>query len=570
MIISFKHVSCLAFLAGLLLLTACDSREAYIQDTSDDTITAARQLITEDDIMGHVEALAHDSTMGRAPATEGEQMTVDYLVRHFEAAGLEGGLADGSFVQRVPAIGQQTELDAVMHITNDESDLDNPLHSFNHVSDMMAWPAGAQENVSIRDAELVYVGYGIIAPEEDWDDYKGMDMSNKILVFKNSDPSSFPDKFDGNTRLYYGRWSYKYEIAEEVGALGAIIVHTLPTAGYGWNVVSGSWSRERFVLADEVSADGATELSSWITFPAAQALFSSAGLDIDEQLDAAEDPDFQPVPLDGVRLNVDLQASYSELEFMNVVATLPGSDPELKDEHIIFSSHHDHLGVSPTPEEGDSVYNGAMDNASGIAAMLEMAEAMAEIQPEIRRSLTFAAVGAEESGLLGSRYFANNLPMPTGKVTANINMDMINGYGQTRDVVVVGKGRSSMDAIMEEEAEKMGRYVLPDQDPGQGFYYRSDHFSFARVGIPALYPNPGVDYLEGEDYHLDVVQPLLRRIYHTVHDNVEEVITFKGAEEDMQLLFNVAFRVANDDEMQQWTPGDEFEAARLESLKELD
>lgn len=558
-----------ALFTGLLLLfTACDTQKTYIQSTTADEIAAARELITQDDIMEHVKALADDSTMGRAPATEGEQMTVDYLVRHFEAAGLRGGLADGRFVQRVPAIGQKTELDAVMHITNETSDLENPLHSFNHLTDMMAWPAGAQERVSIRDAELVYVGYGIVAPEEDWDDYKGMDMSDKILVFKNSDPSSFPDKFGGNTRLYYGRWSYKYEIAEKLGARGAIIVHTLPTAGYGWNVVSGGWSRERFVLADEISGESPTQLSSWITFPAAQALFSSAGLDIDEQLDAAEDPDFQPVPLEGVRLNIDLEASYSELEFMNVVATLPGSDPDLKDEHIIFSAHHDHLGASPTPAEGDSIYNGAMDNASGIAAMLEMAEAMAAIQPEIRRSLTFAAVGAEESGLLGSRYFANNLPMPSGKVSANINMDMINGYGRTRDVVVVGKGRSSMDAIMEEEAEKMGRYVLPDQDPGQGFYYRSDHFSFARVGIPALYPNPGVDYLEGEDYHFDVVQPLLRRIYHTVHDNVGEIITFEGAEEDMRLLFNVAFRVANDNEMQRWTPGDEFEAARLQAIRE--
>ncbi|MFW6348065.1 MAG: M28 family peptidase [Cyclonatronaceae bacterium] len=557
-------------LAGLLLLSGCDSQPGYTQSTNVDKVAAARQLITAEDIMGHVEALADDSTMGRAPATEGEQMTVDYLVRHFEEMGLEGGMPDGSFIQQVPAIGQQTELDAVMRITDENTSDEAPLHSFNHLTDMMAWPAGKQETVSIRDAEMVYVGYGIIAPEEDWDDYKGMDMSNKILVFKNSDPSMFPDKFAGNTRLYYGRWSYKFEIAEELGALGAIVVHTLPTAGYGWNVVSGSWSRERFVLAEEVAGNSDTQFSSWITFPAAQALFSSAGLNIDEQLNAAEDPDFQPVPLEGVRLNIDLEASYSELEFMNVVATLPGSDPELRDEHIIFSAHHDHLGVSPTPVEGDSVYNGALDNASGTAAMLEMAEAFASIQPDIRRSLTFAAVGAEESGLLGSRYLANNPPVPAGKFTANINMDMINGYGQTRDVVIVGKGSSSMDAIMEEEAEKMGRYVLPDQDPGQGFYYRSDHFSFARVGIPALYPNPGVDYIEGEDYHLDVVQPLLQKVYHTVLDNVDEVITFKGAEEDMRLLFNVAFRVANDDQMQRWTPGDEFEAARQQALSEVE
>lgn len=557
--------------AALLLLSGCsEPSESFTATTDDEHISAARELITETGIMNHVEALAHDSTMGRAPATEGEQMTVDYLIRHFEEMGLEGGMPDGSFIQRVPAIGQQTELNAVMRIT-DANDSDGAaLHRFNHLTDMMAWPAAGQEQVNIKDAELVYVGYGIIAPEEDWDDYKGMDMSGKILVFKNSDPSLFPDKFGGNTRLYYGRWSYKYEIAEELGALGAIIVHTLPTAGYGWNVVSGGWSRERFALADEMQAESETQLNSWITFPAAQALFSSAGLDIDEMLDASEDPDFQPVPLEGVRMSIDLEASYSELEFMNVVATLPGSDRQLRDEHIVFSAHHDHLGVSPNPVEGDSIYNGALDNASGTAAMLEMAKAMSAIQPDLRRSLTFAAVGAEESGLLGSRYFANNPPVPAGKISANINMDMINGFGRTRDVVIVGKGRSSMDAIMEEEAEKQGRYVLPDQDPGQGFYYRSDHFSFARVGIPALYPNPGVDYIAGEDYHLDVVRPLLQRVYHTVLDNVDEIITFEGAEEDMRLLFNVAFRVANADEMQRWAPGDEFEAAREQALREVE
>ncbi len=554
-----KHIQTLSIfiIASFTIFAACES-------DSEPDLEHARSLITEQGIMSHVEALAHDSTMGRAPGTEGEQMTVDYLIRQFEEIGLEGGMPDGSFVQHVPAVGQQTAPGSVMRIT----DGNRTLHEFDYYTEMMAWPAAGQREVNIRDAELVYVGYGIIAPEEDWDDYKGMDMTGKILVFKNSDPSTHPERFAGNTRLYYGRWSYKYEIAEELGALGAIIIHTLPTAGYGWNVVSGGWSRERFALADEMQEESDTELSAWLQFPQSEAMFSSAGLDIDELLDRAESPDFEPVPLEGIYLDIDLTATYSNLEFQNVIAKLPGSDRNLSDEYVIFSAHHDHLGLAAVPVDGDSVFNGAMDNASGTSAMIEMARAFKSVQPHVKRTLLFAAVGAEESGLLGSRYLANNMPVPVGKVSANINIDMINGYGETEDIVVVGKGRTSMDNIMVEEAEKMGRTVVPDQDPGQGFYYRSDHFSFARVGIPALYPNNGVEYLEGEDYHQEVVVPHLQKIYHTVHDTIENVITFKGAEADMRLLFNVAYRVANDNVMQSWTPGDEFEAARLQALEE--
>jgi len=512
--------------------------------------------------MNNVAALAHDSTMGRAPGTEGEQMTVDYIIRKYEEIGLVGGMPDGSFIQNVPVVGQSTTPGAVMRIT----DGSNTLHEFDYFTEMMAWPAAGQEEVNIRDAELVYVGYGIIAPEEDWDDYKGQDMTDKILVFKNSDPNSNPEIFGGNTRLYYGRWSYKYEIAQELGALGAIIIHTLPTAGYGWSVVSGGWSRESFALADEMQSESDTELNAWLTFPASEALFSSAGLNIDELLAEAENPDFQPVPLEGVRLEIDLEATYSELALKNVIGVLPGSDRNLNDEYVVFSAHHDHLGVG-VAVDGDSVFNGAMDNASGTSAMIEMARAYASVQPHLKRNVMFAAVGGEESGLLGSRYLAFNSPVPVGKISANINIDMINGFGRTQDVIVVGKGRTSMDNIMVEEAEKVGRFVVGDQDPGQGFYYRSDHFSFARVGIPALYPNPGVEYIEDENFHQDVVVPHLQKIYHTVHDRVDNVITFKGAEEDMRLLFNVGYRIINDDQMQSWTPGDEFEAARISAIE---
>lgn len=538
-----------------LTLSACSSGP---------DLEKARQLITEDGIMRHIEALAHDSTMGRAPATEGERMTVEYLIREFKEIGLVGGMPDGGFIQEVPVVRQTTAPGSVMEITRNN----RTIHRFNYFNDMMAWPAAGQEQVSIRDAELVYVGYGIIAPEEDWDDFKGKDVSGKILVFKNSDPYSYPDKFAGTARLYYGRWSYKYEIAEELGALGAIIIHTIPTAGYGWNVVSGSWARPRFALEAEMG-ESDTELNAWLTHHHSRALFESAGLNLDEMLEMAESPDFEPVVLEGLRLNIDLNAEYDRLTLKNVLATLPGNDRKLKDEFVIFSAHHDHLGVG-RPVDGDSIFNGAMDNASGTAAIIELARAYQSIAPSLRRSVMFAAVGGEESGLLGSRYFANNLPMPTGNVSANFNIDMINGFGKTEDIIVVGLGRTSIDRFMIEEAEKFGRIVLPDQQPEQGFYYRSDHFSFARVGIPAYFPNPGVSYIGKPDNHFEeVIQPHLAFIYHTVHDKVENIMTLEGAVEDMRLIFNVAFRVINDDTIQSWMPGDEFEAARLRTLEAL-
>ncbi len=540
-------------MSGALIFAAC---------SSEPDLEEAASTITEESLMEHILFLSDDELQGRAPGTEGEQMTVDYLIEQFTEIGLEPGMPDGSFVQMVPVISQQTAPGSVMRIHRNG----RTLHSFDHYTEMMAWPAAGQEEVNIRDAELVYVGYGIIAPEEDWDDYKGMDVSGKILVFKNSDPYTHPDRFAGDTRLYYGRWSYKYEIAEELGALGAIIIHTIPTAGYGWNVVADGWSRERFALEDEMQAESDTELNAWLTQWSSNAIFESAGLDLQEMLDMAESPDFEPVKLEGLRLDIDLEATYDSLELMNVLALLPASS----DEYVVFSAHHDHLGVG-NPVEGDSVFNGALDNASGTSAIIELARSYKSIQSDLKRNVMFAAVGGEESGLLGSRYLAFNSPVPVGKISANINIDGFQIFGKTEDMIIVGKGRTSMDDIMIQEAERVGRTILPDQQPHQGFYYRSDHFSFARVGIPALYPNAGVTYIDKpDDFYEETVLPHLSRIYHTVHDKVDENWDLVGAVEDMRLVFNVGYRVINAPEMMTWTPGDEFEAARLRAIQELE
>jgi Zn-dependent M28 family amino/carboxypeptidase len=538
--------------------------------TSEDKIKTALEVITEESIAEHVRVLADDSFMGRAPATEGERMTVEYIISQYEKIGLEPGMPDGSWIQMVPVIGQTTSRNTSLRISNGR----NQLFEIPYFTDLMVSPALDQEKVNLRNAEFVFVGYGIDAPEENWNDYKDVDVSGKIIVVKNSNPMNGVDGFRGNSRLYYGRWSYKYEIAQEKGAIGILIIHTTPTAGYPWSVVANSFGRERFTLKPDGENRAQTEFNGWLSARASVQLFEAAGLNLEELMEAADSPDFQPVSLGNLRASIDLEASYKELEVMNVVGLLKGEHPQnarkdiFDQEYVVFSAHHDHLGIG-TPVDGDSVYNGAMDNASGVSGMINLAHAFTKVQRDLKRNLLFVAVGAEESGLLGSQYFALNPPVPAGRMSANINTDMLNVYGVTRDVVSIGLGRTSIDSILEEEAARYGRHVVPDQQPDQGFFYRSDHFSFARVGVPALYLNRGVDFIDKPDNHIDFVAEHLRERYHAVQDRFDDTWDLAGTVEDLKLYFRVAYRIANDDKIMSWTPGNEFEAARLRSLEEL-
>lgn len=515
--------------------------------------------LTEDHLLEHIEVLASDEFGGRTPGTIYEEMTVSYISGQFEQIGLEPGMPDGSFTQNVPLMGQDTRNAELSLNSTDET------VGLQYLDDFMAWPAHIQESVSIRDADLVYVGYGIEAPEEDWDDFKGHDVEGKILVFKNYNPVTYEDRFDGGNRLYYGRWTYKFEQAIEKGALGAIIIHTDETAGYGWDVVRNSWSLERFFVYDETGHN--TEFEGWLTHDQSEQLFQMAGMDLDEMLEAAENTDFEPVTLEGVSLDIDLSATYREIEGQNIVGKLPGSDPELKDEAVVFSAHHDHLGHGD-PVQGDSVYNGAWDNASGVSKVINLARLYSEEPEEIRRTLYFVTVTAEESGLLGSNYFAENPPVHAGKFSANINLDASNIFGKTRDIVAIGYGRSDIDDLLDEEAERLGRVVKPDPRPEQGLYYRSDHFSFARQGIPSIFPNPGSEFVDKPDNYNEQVEEYRSKIYHTVHDRIHDWWDLSGAVEDTKLMYRLGLRVANADEMRQWEPGGEFEQARLDALEE--
>lgn len=547
--------SALSLLAISLFIVSCNRSPA----------NKAAQSINKDSLLRHIETLSSDEFMGRATGTEGEQMSVDYLVTELEAMGVAPAGDNGTYIQEFPLLGQTTS-NAQMSVSTDGR---TPFN-IEYFDEFMAWPANQAEEVAIRNAELVYVGYGIQAPEENWDDFKGVNVKGKILVFKNSDPAYEEDLFGGTTRLYYGRYDYKYEKAKELGALGAIIIHTDETAGYGWNVVSGAWSGERFYLkGDGQGNTTATEFNGWMTEQTSRLLFEEAGLNFDDLFDAADDPRFKPVELSGVRMNVSMDASYREINGQNVLAEVKGNDPEMNDEYLLLTAHFDHLGVT-TPVEGDSVNNGASDNAAGVSALLEMMEAYQSIQPILKRSVLAVIVSAEEVGLLGSQYWAENPTVDPGKVTANINLDGMNVYGETRDVVVVGYGRTSLSDLLEEEAEKQGRIVKPDPYPERGYFYRSDHFNMAKVGIPAIFPNPGTEYVGKGENFLAVRDSVADANYHTVSDEINEFWDLAGAEIDTRLFFLTGFRALNAEELQSWKQGDEFEATRLQMLERVE
>jgi len=522
------------------------------------------QSITKESLMEPIEVLSSDEFKGRSTGTVGEEKTVTYLVEKLKEYDIKGGMPDGSYTQDVPLIGQTTEQDARIRITQNG----NTVHTFDYYSDFMAWPSNLEENVSVDEADLVYVGYGIQAPEENWDDFKGTDVEGKILVVKNNDPSGQPELFKGDTRLYYGRYDYKYEKAREMGAAGVLIIHTKPSAGYGWSVVANSWSRERFYLrGDESMKDSPTKFNGWLTKEASASLFESAGFNLEEQLEAAESRDFEPVPLEGLRLNLDLSASYREQEAQNVMAKVEGSNEQLNDEYLVYTAHHDHLGIT-NPVEGDSINNGALDNAAGVSAVLNVARGYKRLQPQLKRSVLFLFVGAEEVGLLGSKYWAEHPTVQPGKVTANLNLDGMNVYGKTKDIVLIGYGRNTVSDMIKTVAEERGRKVKPDPHPDRGYFYRSDHFPLAKKGIPAIFPNSGNEFINKPEGYAATVDSLQNANYHSVNDEINKYWDLSGMEQNVRLFFTVGYRILNDSDMQKWKEGDEFKQVRLDMIQQ--
>jgi len=519
---------------------------------------AAAAKVNAGTIAAHVRYLADDLLEGRGAGTRGSELAMKYVAAQFERLGLTPAGDDG-YLQRFDIVGLKTTV------------VKPP--SFRGKNGTLAWKppvdaivgAGAQsESATLGDAEVVFCGYGITAPEQKWDDFKDADVRGKVLLVMNNDPESDPSLFAGATRLYYGRWTYKYEEAARRGAAGAIIIHTDHSAGYKWQVVQSSWSREEFELP--TAGEPRTQLKMWATEDASRQLAKLGGFDLDELRRRAESRDFKPVPL-GVKMSVAVQTKLRRLQTANVLGLLRGSDPKLKDELVVWTAHHDHLGVGE-PQHGDPIYNGALDNASGVAAMLSAAEATAQERP--RRSVLFAAVGVEESGLLGSEYFTRRPIVPLGRIAADLNIDGINIWGRTRDVELTGLGKSSIDDVVVAAARAQGRTVKPDLFPDRGHFYRSDQFSFARAGVPSAYLGRGLDFV-GHDagWGKERVEEYVNTRYHQASDQMDQSWNLDGAVDDVRLLVTIGLRLADATAMPVWKPGDEFEAARKKALSEV-
>ena len=548
---------------GLVLgLMFCGAVETHSQDAwrpSPDNAAAVEQ-IDEQPLRGFIRFLADDLLEGRGPGSRGDELTQLYLATQFQAFGFKPILPDGKWLQPVPLVGVTTTAPPSVDFRSGDKVL-----ALKHHEDTMLVAGRPAESMSLKDAELVFVGYGIQAPEYSWDDYKGVDLKDKVLVMMNNDPESDPDLFAGKRRLYYGRWDYKYESAAKQGAAGAIIIHTDSSAGYPYQVIQTSWSGEEFELKD--SRGPRLDLRGWVTDAAAKRLVQLGGKSLDELRKAAESRDFVPVPLD-VRVSIELKSKVREQRTGNVLAVLPGSDPQLAQEHVLFMAHHDHLGLAERRDAtGDNIYNGAIDNASGTAALLTLAKAIASMPSRPKRSILLAAVGAEEQGLLGSRYLAANPPIHPGFMSAVINIDGINHLGRTHDVNLIGNGKSNLDPIVAAVAKWQGRVVTPDYFPDRGYYYRSDQFSLAKIGVPAIYLHAGINVVGKPDgWGKEQLEKWVEKTYHQPSDEYDPNWDLRGAIDDLRLLTHVGLVIADGQLTPAWNKGDEFEAARAAAI----
>ena len=525
--------------------------------------------IDGDAILGHIKVLASDEFEGRAPGTAGEKKTVAYLVEQFTKLGLKPGNTDGTFIQKVPLVSITPDPNTSLRFTKGDTTLDLKWRD-----DVVAWTKHVAPEAGVEASEVVFVGYGVEAPEFQWDDYKGIDAKGKTLVMLVNDPpvpdASDPAKLDpkvfgGRAMTYYGRWTYKYEIGAKKGAAAVILVHETGPAGYPFSVVQGK-TGEQFDLVTPDRNMWRAQLEGWMSLDRAKALFALAGQDFDALKRQAATRAFKPVPF-GVRASMRIKNTLRTLDSTNVVAKLEGADPALKDEYVVYTSHWDHFGVG-TPVKGDAIYNGALDNATGIGGLIEVARAFTKVQPAPKRSILFLAVTAEEQGLLGSEYYAVTPLYPLARTLALINMDGLNVYGRTKDVEIVGYGASDLDDYAKAVAAEQGRVVKPEAEPEKGGYYRSDHFPFAKRGVPALNAGAGLEY-EGQpaDYGQKKRDAYTANDYHAPSDEIKPDWNLAGASQDCEFYFKIGYRVAKATKWPEWAPTNEFKATRDAMLK---
>ncbi len=563
-----KQYSVISLVAAGMFLFGCGDNNAGTEpDTSvADTAAASSSaeqaaLQIQDDYMrGIIQEISQDSYEGRGPGSRGDDKTRKYLAKRMAELGLEPGVEDGDWDQAFELVGINASQPPEWVFTGHDQTL-----VLKQWDEFIAGSGVQGERAELNDAEVVFVGYGIQAPEYDWDDYKGVDLKGKVLLMMNNDPDWDPELFGGEKRLWYGRWDYKYLSAAMQGAAGAIIIHTSPSAGYPFQVVQTSWTGVQFELP--AGDEPRSQVKGWVTEDSARELIAMAGFDLDELRERAYNRDFEPVPL-GIKTSIGMDVDIERVQSGNVLGLIPGSDPELKDEVVIYTAHHDHLGIGTPNAEGDNIYNGAFDNATGVAQVMAIAKAIKALPTAPRRSVLIALVGAEEQGLLGSAYYAANPTFPPGKIAANLNYDGGNVWGHTHDVTYIGLGKSTIDEILTMVAKQQGRVVKPDQFSDKGYFYRSDQFSFAKIGVPAMYLDTGTDFIdrppewgrEQQNHYTEVN-------YHQPSDEYDPNWNLDGMIDDALLGYWTGLAIANADNMPTWVPGDEFEAARIKALQ---
>jgi len=546
----------LAWISSIVLITACAREE-----TADTALTPPLTAMTADGLMSHIRVLASDAYEGRAPGTRGEDSTVAYLESQFRGLGLLAGNPDGTYIQNVGLIGFTSTPTATLAVAGRTIPLRSP-------DDFVAVSRHDKPRIDVRNSDIVFVGYGVVAPEYGWDDYKDVDVRGKTIVMLINDPAipSASDTtrldetmFKGRAMTYYGRWTYKYEIASEKGAAAAIIVHETGPAGYPYEVVKGSWGFENMDV--DPANPSRVPVEAWMHLDKVRELFAASGQDFDALKQQALRRDFRPVPL-GATATISVQNQVRRIQSRNVVARIQGSDSALANEVVVYTSHWDHLGRDTTAA-GDQIFNGALDNASGTAALIELARAFKALPTPTKRSIVFLAVTAEEKNLLGAKYYAEHPLYPLDRTVANINMDGVNQWGRTRDIVIVGSGNSTMDDLLVAAATTQGRTVVPDPEPEKGFFYRSDQFELAKQGVPVLYTDSGIDYI-GKDSTFGVRkrEEYTANDYHKPTDEIKPDWDLSGAVEDLQLLFRVGYDVASTATWPAWKEGAEFKAKR--------
>jgi Zn-dependent M28 family amino/carboxypeptidase len=538
--------------SALIFLAACNQSKPKFSE--EDGLAA----FSADSLKLHVAELSHDSLQGRKPFTVGETKTIAYLQKQFKAAGLEPGNGE-SFIQEVPMVNIQTTAAAEMQVSSSKESF--KLEGF---EDYVIWTDKITDKVSFDNDEVVFAGYGVVAPEYNWNDYAGLDVKGKIVMVMVNDPgfaAGDSSLFKGKTMTYYGRWTYKFEEAARQGAKGCLIVHTTEGASYPFTVIQNNWNASKLRLDDRGKSNVYTDINGWLSLPAAKRLITAAGKDSSNFFAQADKKGFKPLALD-LKLSTSVAVKTIFNKSQNVIGKITGT--KRPDEVIIYSSHWDHLGIGKADETADSIYNGAFDNASGTGGLIELARAFKSMKVQPERTIIILAVTAEEQGLWGSAYYAQNPVYPTAKTVANINIDGLNPFGKTKDIIIVGEGQSELEEYLKEAAEKVGRVIAFENHPEAGYYYRSDHFNFAKVGVPALYTSNGIDVIGKEaGYGEKQDAEYTEKHYHRPSDEFDAATwSFEGGIDDLKLFFQVGKRLAFEEKMPVWKDGSEFKGIR--------